>query len=120
MIREYFRGEEWNCRWLEDPIRLVAGLPALGFLELFTWSVKSLATQCPSDSHLLENNLLALLRSCDGEPAPERVFPTIFPAELIAPGIPKEDLETFPLEGSVPVGEVFAVEDPERGSETAG
>ena len=34
VIRGYFRGEEWNSRWLEDPIRSRAGLPVLGFLEL--------------------------------------------------------------------------------------
>ena len=46
------------------------------------------------------------------------MFPAILPAEFKPPGSPKGDLKAFPLEGSVPVGEVFAVEEPER--ETAG
>ena len=71
-------------------------------------------------SHLFENNLLALPISCDGEPAPDRVFPAILPAEFKPPGSPKGDLKALPLEGSVPVGEVFAVEDPERGRLTGG
>ena len=48
------------------------------------------------------------------------MFPAILPAEFKAPGSPKGDLKAFPLEGSVPVGEVFAVEEPERGRVTAG
>lgn len=51
--------------------------------------------------------------SCDGEPAPDRVLLAILPAEFKLPGNPKGDLKAFPLEGSV--GEVLAVEDPERG-----
>jgi hypothetical protein len=64
----------------------------------------------------LENNLLAPLPSCscDGEPAPDRVFPAILPAEFKPPESPNGDLKGFPLDASV-VGEVFAVEDPERG-----
>jgi hypothetical protein len=46
------------------------------------------------------------------------VFPAILAAEFKPPGSPKGDLKALPLEGSVPVGEVFAVEEPER--ETAG
>jgi hypothetical protein len=65
--------------------------------------------------HLFENSLLVLPRSCDGEPAPDRVFPAILLAEFNAPGSPKGDLKALPLGGSVPVGEVFAVEEPERG-----
>jgi hypothetical protein len=48
------------------------------------------------------------------------VFPAILPAELKDPGSPKGDLRALPLEGSVPVGEVFAVEEPERGREPRG
>ncbi len=70
--------------------------------------------------YLLENNLPAVPRSCDGEPAPDRVFPAILPAEFRAPGCPKGDLKALPLEGSVPVGEEFAVEEPERGKDTMG
>jgi hypothetical protein len=41
------------------------------------------------------------------------VFPAIFPAEFRPPDSPKGDLKALPLEGSV--GDVLAVEDPERG-----
>ena len=69
----------------------------------------------PEKSYLLENNLLAPLPSCscDGEPAPDRVFPAILPVEFRPPGSPNGDLNGFPLEASM--GDVFAVEDPERG-----
>lgn len=59
-------------------------------------------------TYLLENNLLAPI-SCDGEPAPDRVVPAIFPA-VKPPGIPKGDRKA---PGSV--GDVFAVEDPDGG-----
>lgn len=39
-------------------------------------------------TYLFENNLLALPSSCDGEPAPDREFPDIFPAELMVPESP--------------------------------
>lgn len=67
---------------------------------------------------LLENNLLALPNSCDGDPAPDRALLAILPAEFKPPDKPKGDLNALPLEGSV--GDVFAVEDPERGRLTAG
>lgn len=67
---------------------------------------------------LLENSLLALPNSCDGDPAPDRALLAILPAEFKPPDKPKGDLNALPLEGSV--GEVFAVEDPERGRLTAG
>ncbi len=52
--------------------------------------------------------------SCDGEPAPDRVLLAIFTAEvMLLPVIPKGDRRAFPLDGSV--GDVLAVEDPERG-----
>jgi hypothetical protein len=71
------------------------------------------------DAYLFENNLLApLFSSCDGEPAPDRVLLAILPAELKPPGIPKGDRSALPLEGSV--GEVLAVEDPDRGRLVAG
>jgi hypothetical protein len=66
-------------------------------------------------AYRLENNLLEPLRSCDGEPAPDRVLPAILP-EFKAPR--KGDLSEPALEGSV--GDVFAVEDPERGKLTVG
>jgi len=69
-------------------------------------------------SYLLENSLLGLPNSCDGEPAPDRALLVIFPAEFKPPDKPKGDLKAFPLDGSV--GDVFAVEDPERGRLTAG
>jgi len=69
-------------------------------------------------SYLLENNLLALPNSCDGDPAPDRALLAILPAEFKPPDKPKGDLNALPLEGSV--GDVFAVEDPERGRLTAG
>jgi hypothetical protein len=69
-------------------------------------------------SYLLENNLLALPSSCDGDPAPDRALLAILPAEFKPPDRPKGDLNALPLEGSV--GDVFAVEDPERGRLTAG
>ena len=69
--------------------------------------------------YLFENNLLALPpSSCDGEPAPDRVLPAILPAEFKPPESPKGDLNALPLEGSV--GDVLAVEDPERGRPTTG
>lgn len=61
--------------------------------------------------YLLVNSLLALPISCEGDPAPDRVFPAIFPAEFSPPGKPKGDRKALPLEGSV--GDVLAVEDPE-------
>lgn len=69
----------------------------------------------PQITYLLENSLLALpfpSCSCDGEPAPDRVFPDILPAEFKPPDRPKGDLKGFPLVASV--GDVFAVEDPDR------
>jgi hypothetical protein len=48
------------------------------------------------------------------------VFPVILPAEFKPGGSPNGDLKTLPLEGSVPVGDVLAVEDPDRGGPTAG
>jgi hypothetical protein len=64
-------------------------------------------------SYLLEKSVRAPPSSCDGEPAPDRVLLAILPVELRLPGNPKGDLRALPLEGSV--GEVLAVEDPERG-----
>jgi hypothetical protein len=58
------------------------------------------------------NNLLALPISCEGEPAPDRVLLAIFPAEFNPPDKPNGDLRELPLEGSI--GDVFAVEEPER------
>lgn len=69
-----------------------------------------LLIRMPDGVYLLENNLLAPPSSCDGEPAPDRVFPAIFP-EFRAPR--KGDLKALPFEPSV--GDVLAVEDPERG-----
>lgn len=51
--------------------------------------------------------------SCDGEPAPDRVFPAILPAEFSPPANPKGDLNALPVEPSV--GDVLAVDEPERG-----
>lgn len=68
---------------------------------------------CISRALLVEYNALALPScSCDGEPAPDREFPDILPAEFNPPERPNGDLRGLPLEASV--GEVFAVEDPER------
>lgn len=66
-------------------------------------------------TYLLEaNNLLAPPSSCDGEPAPaERVLPDILPAEAKLPEIPKGDLMEEDPEASV--GDVVAVDEPERG-----
>jgi hypothetical protein len=66
-------------------------------------------------TYLLENSRLEPPRSCDGEPAPERVLPAILPA-FKAPR--KGDLRDpapllLLLLGSV--GEVLAVDEPERG-----
>jgi hypothetical protein len=44
---------------------------------------------------------MALLRSCDGEPAPERVVPAIFPTEDNPPGKENGDLKAKPGTGSV-------------------
>jgi hypothetical protein len=69
--------------------------------------------------YLLENNLLALPpNSCDGEPAPDRVLLAILPAEFKPPDRPKGDRKALPLDGSV--GELLAVEEPERGRPVAG
>ena len=76
------------------------------------------ASTLEGSADLLENNLLALLNSCDGEPAPDRALLAILPAEFKPPDKPKGDLNALPLEGSV--GDVLAVEDPERGRLTAG
>lgn len=62
---------------------------------------------------LFENSLLALLSSCDGEPAPERELPAILPTEVRPGGFPKGDLTDEPLGGSI--GDVLPVEAPERG-----
>ena len=71
------------------------------------------------NAYLLENNLLAPVpRSCDGEPAPDRVLLAILPAEFKPPDNPNGDRNALPLEGSV--GEVLAVEEPERGRLVAG
>ena len=51
--------------------------------------------------------------SCDGEPAPDRVFPAILPAEFNPPANPKGALNPLPVAASV--GEVLAVDEPERG-----
>lgn len=62
---------------------------------------------------------MPLPSSCDGEPAPDRVFPAILPAEFNPPAAsPKGDLGAPPLVGSV--GEVLAVDEPERGRLTLG
>lgn len=58
------------------------------------------------------NNLLVPPSSCEGEPAPDREFPAIFPVEFMPPDRPKGDLNALPLEGSI--GDVLAVDDPER------
>jgi len=52
--------------------------------------------------------------SCDGDPAPDRVFPAILPAAFNPPANPKGDLNPLPLAGGS-VGEVLAVDEPERG-----
>lgn len=44
---------------------------------------------------------MALLRSCDGEPAPERVVPAIFPTEGNPLGNENGDLKVEPGTGSV-------------------
>jgi hypothetical protein len=121
-IQGYFHGVVWNCHWWEDPIHSLARLPGLESLGLYimisiTYAEMDLFSRV---TYRFENNLLALPRSCDGDPAPDRVFPAILPAAVKLPGWPKGDRRAFPLEGSVPVGEVFAVEEPDRGRETAG
>lgn len=64
-------------------------------------------------TYLFEYNLLALFRSCDGEPAPDRTLPAILPDEFSAPGSPNGDLKAPPLAGSI--GDVLVVDDPDRG-----
>ena len=61
----------------------------------------------------MDRNLLPLPSSCDGEPAPDRVFPAILLADDNPPANPKGDLNALPAEASV--GEVLAVDEPERG-----
>jgi len=67
-----------------------------------------------NQTYRFENILLELPScSCDGEPAPDRVFPDILPVEFKPPERPNGDRKELPLEASV--GDVLAVEDPERG-----
>ena len=84
----------------------------LGFLELCAARLANVL-RLENVSYLLENNLLAPPSSCEGEPAPDRVFPAILPAAFNPPGNPNGDRSALPLEGSI--GEVLAVEEPERG-----
>lgn len=56
-------------------------------------------------TNLLEKSLPEPGISCDGEPAPDRVLPAIFPAGFIAPGRPYEDLRVDP--GPESIGEVL-------------
>lgn len=95
-------------------LRLFAGMPSCACisrcLHPLSADISSWGGRKP---YLLENNLLAPVpSSCDGEPAPDRVFPAILPAEFMPPESPKGDLNGFPLVASV--GDVLAVEDPER------
>lgn len=96
-IRGCSRGGVLSLRWWEGPRRLGGGL--LEPESLAPWKVSCgqlmVHTQLminpisshlvPShpvqvQTHLLENSLLEPPRSCDGEPAPERVLPAILPA----------------------------------------
>jgi hypothetical protein len=61
--------------------------------------------------YLLENNLLEAAISCDGEPAPDRVFPAILP-EFRPPDMPNGDRRAEPAEASF--GEVLAVGEVDR------
>lgn len=61
--------------------------------------------------YLFENSLPGAPSSCEGEPAPDRVVPVIFPAEVKPPGLPNGDL-AGPLPGSV--GELLVVDDVDR------
>lgn len=81
------------------------------FLGLCETSVE--ASRVSKSAYLLENNLLAPPSSCDGEPAPDRVLPAILPAEVGPADTPNGDRKALPPDGSV--GDVFAVDDPERG-----
>lgn len=56
-------------------------------------------------------------RSCDGEPAPDRVLLAILPAEF--DGRPNDGLKGAPP-NEASVGDVLAVDDPEREKPTAG
>ena len=51
--------------------------------------------------------------SCEGEPAPNFATPVVFPRPFIIPVAPKADLKAPLVGGSI--GEVFAVEEPDRG-----
>lgn len=112
----------FSRRGVELP--LVGGPQTLTGRPSWAWISRALQRRlgCASLSggspYLLENSLLALPNSCDGDPAPDRALLAILPAEFKPPDKPKGDLNALPLEGSV--GEVFAVEDPERGRLTAG
>jgi hypothetical protein len=112
----------FSRRGVELP--LVGGPQTLTGRPSWAWISRALrrrlgcASALGGSSYLLENNRLALPNSCDGDPAPDRALLAILPAEFKPPDRPKGDLNALPLEGSV--GEVFAVEDPERGRLTAG
>lgn len=64
-------------------------------------------------TYLLEKGRPTPLRSCDGEPAPDRVAPDILPPEVTPLGKPKGDLKEVPVVGSV--GELLAEGEPDRG-----
>jgi len=68
-------------------------------------------------AYLFEKGLAAPPSSCDGEPAPDREAPVIFPDDVIPGGKPKGDLKVALAVGSV--GELLAVGEPERGCRTA-
>lgn len=61
----------------------------------------------------MEKGLLAPPSSCDGEPAPDRGVPAIFPPDVRPGGKPKGALTEEAPVGSV--GELLAEGEPERG-----
>jgi hypothetical protein len=63
----------------------------------------------------LENSRLDPPKSCDGEPAPERALPAILPALRAPRKGERLDAAAVLVVLVASVGEVLAVEEPERG-----
>jgi len=105
-IQVYSREEVSIHRLLEVPIH--SHWPhLLGLVFLVPCAFCQLVSILGSfGMYLFENNLLAPPSSCDGEPAPDRVFPAILLADN-----PNGDFKGF----DASMGEVLAVEFPERG-----
>ena len=52
--------------------------------------------------------------SPDGDPAPDLAFPVVLPTPFMLVGFPNGDRTAFPVPDAGSIGDVFAVEDPDR------